>query len=895
MAPTFQVKLGTSSTQGYHIHVIDDNTSGQYIRSWDWGDGTTSNSNGLSGWAPQTHLYTTTGIYNVTLTTGSPGITSSPVPITVGPQPEITSKLDVSFLGDNTYRLSSTVGNATNFSINPGFIELEGEQEFDLNGPGDESWRSNKFRVKNSRGENLFVYGYERSIAPALTGQMWDANQTSDVEQSWVRVGSTTFTHFTVSLVSGNITDVVVYPKNICSVSISEGKARITVPYNKRVRVEINGDKAEALHLFNNKPKSSLGSNFTSWPTLVKDATPTISGGNPTVFKWDIPEIGTTYGVGNQFRALLTATTMPTILAGKVRDYEILTAEVTSTSPKAVKLIDHDGTEVEISSDGIGHKLSLVDYKDTDKTLYFGPGVHKIGRAFRLANDIDVYFDTGAVVYGTFDGRLRNEDGSLNDPEVEGQSSQGRGQGVTIRGPGVWTGGFIGRDELDVGDPELEDGFTGFTDRNAWSFYVMYYNKATGGLWTTNQLTEVTIVAQPYWLETSGFGYIESVQCIAPWYFNADGPQIYKQNFIDTGPLSVGYCYDSFFFMGDDAIKLTKYDSYLLVSGSFFVSVGNTPLSAGYFPRPTNDSLKSVLVTDCDVLAFGHGDIEKYQDAAVSVNDLAIGTRGIFRAMSEGYSGETGLNVTNYTIDNIRVWGACTQRPCIIGNIRYPFGGAGNAANQRDQQGYTDNIVMSNWTFEQPFTQKGVFTGYDEDNKPSNIVVTNWNIAGTAVTSGNYTDYFEIDSRIDDSTWDPVGTQVDLGQSTFDYTYGIGRYTPVGRASNALTSSEFFGVVTNPWITGITEIGSSVGQTTVSQGFASTATSTPATNPTTVSELTDQDVDLILNRLESVGGDVDELSPKLKSSWTQNVLENLSPEVARQILKIDISDKNTDI
>lgn len=802
--PSFTVRHNQRINEGYYIHVIDDDSQTDKSRTWNWGDGTVTQMTGLNFWPMQTHRYESPGTYQVTLSDGTE--TSAAKTITVEAERPVTTGLAAVFTSPDNVELQAQLSNHDHFSITDGTDTVGGTEEYDLAGPSDESWRSNKWQVHNLSSQELFVYGYERSIADTLSGQLWKGDTASGVEQSWVHVGSDAATTFVVSLADDTpITDVVVYPKNICNVIIAAGAAIITVPYNKRVRVEANGDRVEALHIFNNKLKSAAGGSTTDWTTKVSSVAPAITPGLTTGFVWSIPEIGTTYGVGDQFRALFTADTMPTILAGKVRPYEILTAEVVSASPpRVVKLIDHDGTEVEIDSDGSGHKLSLVDHTDTVNTLYFPAGVHQIGRAFRLADDVDVYLDKGAVVIGTFDFRLRNADGSLNDPAT--QSTQGRGQGITVRGPGILSGSFVGRDELDNGDSELNAGFTGLTSgSSARSYYSMFYNEASGGLFTSNSCKEITVVAQPYHLETGGaFSIYDNFQIVAPWYYNADGPQLYRQSSSSTGPTSIGSITDSFLFCGDDCLKLVKYGANLEVSGCFILSVGNSPMSGGYWPRTGADT-QTVTVSDCDILAFGHGDNDLYQNAydpgnpsAPGVSGAPLGSRCLFRAMTDGAIGEETYNATNYTVDNIRVWGASTQRPFCIGNIRYPFGGSGNMQNQRDQRGYADNITLSNWYFEHPFTQQGVIDAYDADNKPSNITISNWNVAGTLITSDNYDEWFTVDSLVDDMTWDAPGTVANLGDTSPETTYSAGTYTAKVRASNMTTSSESTAQFTSP-------------------------------------------------------------------------------------------------
>lgn len=66
---------------------------------------------------------------------------------------------------------------------------------------------------------------------------------------------------------------------------------------------------------------------------------------------------------------------------------------------------------------------------------------------------------------------------------------------------------------------------------------------------------------------------------------------------------------------------------------------------------------------------------------------------------------------------------------------------------------------------------------------------------------------------------------------------------------------------------------------------------TPTFIPTVSEEVafTDPEIAQQLEAFEEVEGDIAKAPPYVKSSWTQNVIENLTPEVARQVLKISIN------
>lgn len=113
-------------------------------------------------------------------------------------------------------------------------------------GPGTESWRSTRFAATVA-GTTAYVYG--RSRTTLFDTAVWDASDT--VEMSWLTYGSNATTTVVLSKVSGSITSVAIYPSDTGTTStIAGGVCTLSVPTNVRLRIEVNGDRANVMHLF---------------------------------------------------------------------------------------------------------------------------------------------------------------------------------------------------------------------------------------------------------------------------------------------------------------------------------------------------------------------------------------------------------------------------------------------------------------------------------------------------------------------------------------------------------------------------------------------------------------------------------------------------------------------
>lgn len=974
---TISIQGSSATKTGHTIHVLDDNNQENYLRRWDWDDGTTTErglvDSRMTFFSLETHTYTSPGTYDISLIRVSNGNVEGTAQVTISADGVVSTSMsrDANIptpgLSTSTFDFDTTLTNATGAEILYGDEDRSGlstqsSLEYEsVTGLAGKNWPYNTRSLASQRFKmgtldlsglavtEVFAYGYDREIAASLSGQMWTGYQNTGVEQSWMTCSTNGTQALVMGLKDGTaITDVQIYPKNVAKVTtlatlaatlglseaalvaavsgLETGMVIIDVPYNTRIRVTVNGDETQGMTIANSPVASPapLSHPRVDWSTMVHSTT-AADATTYTAFVLNISEIGTTYSVGDQFRVLLNYDEPDSVApsSGKHRNYEICTAEVvTDSGAKVVKLIDHDGTELRWATPSAmtNPTIALVDHLDTSKFLYFPAGVHTIGRMFRITSDVQVYLDKGAVVVGTFDMRRRYTSSTaptaaqVGDLHAsEGGADNGMGKGIRFRGPGLMAGVYLGREEIQSdSDPDIADGFATLDDGQtslttagyyAWTVHSLLFNEAGGTIYMDNSISEITMVAPVFHLEQKAASRWTNVQVICPWYWNADGPQIYKSENVQTGEGSYGRAKDCLFFCGDDCIKTVNYSSNIDVSGCMLISIGNSPINGGYWPRePQNHTDKQIVIRDCDIVAFGHGDIDQFQapQGQSGLTGEAKGARCLFRIHSDGYDGaqiitaggvdwvklltkgdatssytittaslgngffalvvlssegavleqylsiaepasvasnptltptvvlagssyikvdsedtsvvtgtvpgdivtpdlftidggQRSYGMWNYTVDDIRVWGASTQRPFCIGNIRYPFAGTANMANQRDQHGNIDNVTLSNWYFEQEFTQKGVLIAHDDDNKPTNVTVDNWYVDGTLVTNANKADYFDVDSEVTDFSVTSTAGGGLLDDPSYTYPTA-GTFTAVVRASNRSTSAMSAGI-----------------------------------------------------------------------------------------------------
>lgn len=578
--------------------------------------------------------------------------------------------------------------------------------QVDTAGPGIEAWRSGKFAA-TVQASTAYVYGYTRDAQFDCTA--WSAGDS--LEQSFLSIGADEASTVVVTLVSGDaITSATVYPKDAgVTQAIASGELTLTVPPNVRARVEVNGVRSEVLSVFT-APVSEAPGVFTNASTLVYEITGVAtgdSGGNLTITAHGLGAAGTI------FRCTLSSTgTLPVEANGTVEAHEALIGVVIDADN--IQVVDTASNVIKWTGAGSG-TITMVLGAWASGTLYFGAGVHNIGRLFDLASSTTVFIDRGAVVIGSFD---------LDDVT-----------GVTIEGPGTIAGTYA--------DPVAVQQLGGFDVKKVYS--VFYSPGGAANIEEDNLVSGVTVIASPFFLHSFGVRCFRNVHHISPWSWNTDG----------FGPAAsaasglVSEVRDCYAFAGDDCMKIATRWRGMEVSDSFFVCTSNGVF--GHFSIPLSaDNGYAVSVTDCHAMTFNIADSGNVTGA----NGGSIGSRMIWKAITDGFADQQSQGHYNVTIVNLKVWAEVQCRLFVLGNYPNPFNGNGAAYASRDLYGEVSNVTLRRvWVEEMP-GQVSLITGLNALNTPHDIEVFGMEVAGVAVTTANAATYFDVSPVVYNIAWE---------------------------------------------------------------------------------------------------------------------------------------------
>lgn len=571
--------------------------------------------------------------------------------------------------------------------------------------PGTSTWTSAKFSA-TVNGSSAYVYGYAR--ATRMETLAWDAGDSP--EQSWFTYGADTTTTVAISLVDTTpITSAIVYPKDAgVTQEIAGGVLTLTVPTDVRLRVEVNGDRAEALHVFSSPLKATVPATTTNWTTLAKTPSSIDTGTDRIVF-------ASPHGFTAGQRVIVTSTgTMPADTVGTWSQYEAL--YVTEVDGTEISVGRNEGDSANITSAGSGTiKVWPAQYTNTASALYFGAGEHTIGRLFGLADDVTVYIDGGAVVTGSFD--LRTLDG------------------VTIQGPGVLSGTFADYDDIEA---------SAFSTRQMYSMFYGY----DGSKWLfDNAVQGVTVVASPFYLVYEGVWSWRNVHVISPWAWESDGIRFSGQ----VAPTRLSEAYRCFAFCGDDACHIVEDFQNVTVTECFFVNSSNSCLHGYYWPQNI-DYGYTVDVVDCHAMHIGIADND-----ADGIGFPVKGGNTVLKSWVDGWASDTLKGHFNTTITGLRVWGPMASRLLTLGNRRYPY----SDDNDREQYGQLSNWTLSDIVTEYEPGQVSLILGKDASNAPSDLTFTGIVLGSTTVYRSNYTTYFEVSEFASSIVWDDEPAVVD--------------------------------------------------------------------------------------------------------------------------------------
>jgi hypothetical protein len=211
-----------------------------------------------------------------------------------------------------------------------------------------------------------------------------------------------------------------------------------------------------------------------------------------------------------------------------------------------LEVINNEGRSITVVKDSLlllGHPLETnIRTAQTPNTVYFGPGVHQLGKDYRIKDNTTLYLAGGAYVKGTV--------------HVEG------GKNIAISGRGILSGEDYKWQEdhlvdlLGVHDSIVE----GITLLNAPNYNIVF---------------------------TGRNNVIRDMSCIS-WLGQTDGPEISEDGLIE----------DCFFKVNDDALKLYHSRSTVRRCVIWILNTGAPFQLTWNLKRETKD----IRVEDCDVI-----------------------------------------------------------------------------------------------------------------------------------------------------------------------------------------------------------------------------------------------------------------------------------------------------
>lgn len=559
-------------------------------------------------------------------------------------------------------------------------------------GPGTSTYTSTRYTATVD-GVTNYVFGLTRTTG--LPCEAWALSES--VEMSWTKFTADQETTVTITRLAGAITSAVVYPKDVATATIVGGVLSLSVPTNTRLRVEINGDRANVVHVFSEPLPRSIGTT-TDYSASLPKSVSSVSGTTVTM--------GASHGWSAGQRVVWKTTgTLPTVSTSPALSvHEAL--YVVSPSGSALELArTQGGAAVTFTGSGAGsHTLTRSDWTTGD--LSFSTGVHTIGRGFKLSAGTRIYLDANAVVIGSFDWRGIT------------------GTGPIIEGPGTLLGDFATSETVQL--------LSTFAEKIEYSMFLGY--DAT----TFNYNTEVqgiTIARSPFYTDFVAVNRYANVQVVSPWWYECNGLQVCGKSY-DERTASITDCFS---FSGDDNLTLGEQVTAFAVdvSGCFLVTMANSNIHLNYWSQPNFGHANTF--DDIDFLHLGIEDNEGNSPFPVYGGNCHI------KAWSDGYLGDESYGRFNCTFTNLRLWGPHSSRWLMLANRDYPFDDYDDAQT-RDQRGQIANFVFDGVTIEEEPGQLAVITGLDWRNTPHNISFQEVEIEGVPLTAANFGDYFTVNT-----------------------------------------------------------------------------------------------------------------------------------------------------
>lgn len=584
--------------------------------------------------------------------------------------------------------------------------------------PGLDDLRSQKYAVTASAvgaapSAGLFVYG--QRYAAQGENEVWDQNE--QVQCDWITIGADEAVDVRVNLIDGPIFDAQVYPRDQgVTQTIVDGQLRLVVPSNRRLRVEVNGDRRSPLHVFVSLPEASLPVGSVAY----SPGDTSVADGAAMHFPAGVHLVAPGLVLGNnstvtvQGGAVLIFTDPDTTGTAASATASSLTVSGTPWTVGAF-----NGAEVWITG-GVGSPQVRTISTNTNNTL-----------------NLTTNWTTNPTAGSTFTiiaAKRAGFDLSTLNPAINLA-------GVTIQGHGVITS-LAQRANVEK--------------VQAFANQVRYCPIATSTVGTPPINCRVigpTFVRWPYYLQYGGSHYMRNVQWLNPWTYNSDGFQPGRKNLSDNAAL---VC-DSFSYCADDGVKLFWPNHRVTIQNTFIVAARANCFKVGYFGNFVNDS-SGAQVIDCDAMNLG--------DADANVNGPLVypnrGTQCIVSAFVDAPNATPTIGYYNITVTGLRVWGRMYSRLFCFQNVQYPFAGV----TPQDAAGQIFDVTFDDVVTEGVPGQPSLILGRDSISTPHDLTFADVTIGGTKLDAGNFQQFVEVNAYPYNLTWDAPGLIVETGTAS---------------------------------------------------------------------------------------------------------------------------------
>lgn len=586
--------------------------------------------------------------------------------------------------------------------------------------PGTESFRSSTYTMTAGPvgGTQSVCYVYNQTYVAETQNMVWSTGQSVPV--NWITIGTDETVDCRIKLVSGNINSAIVYPKNIGIIQeITAGILRLLIPANTRIRIEINGDRLNALNIFTSPIEETPAD---SVPYTNQTAVPVSGAIHFTPGYYVIPS-----------GLVLNNNCTLTIQGGAVvffQDPDTYGTVSTATS-----------TSISVA----GSPWTIAQFNGADIKITGGPGagqVREITTSTSNTINISSAWSTTPTSSSTFVIMAARRAGfDLTALNILNTS------GVRLLGNG-WYGSFAVRANV--------------VSCTSFSKQIKYAAMATETSLIPKNVSVIgpSFVRWPFYMQFGGSHYLKNVQYLSPWSFNTNAFNPGKKSYTDI----VSTVEDCFGFTGDDTCILFIAGQKTFYKNVFAVAGRANAFIIDYFGAAIENVTSSSVI-----------DSHAMQLAEPDGGFIPVGAQCIISCwVDQPTSNAKTHGCFNSIIKNLKVWGPLYSRLFSLENKLYPFG----EVAPQDAEGQIFNITLENIDCEYIPDQVSRIVGLNSISTPHDLSLTDIRVGGTLIDVNNYKDYVTVNEYPYAIRWG--GENIETIFSPVVYSYTVSPLSSVG-------------------------------------------------------------------------------------------------------------------